>query len=760
MHIRIRILSILLSIAAFQACTRSAADYVRAGGEHLKAGRLEDAALNYRKALQASQENGEAFYGLGNVLRLQGKYREALAAFTRASELRPRMPEAHVAAADAAIALFVASGNRAEAVFEIATKSVQRLEQAAPDNYQTIRLNGQLALLNRRYNEAIELLSRAKAMEPRNRAATLPLVEALLGVHRNAEAEKVALETLEHHRTFSEMYDILFQIYMRTAREGQAQQVLERKLAADPENLSAGVQLAAFHAAAPGGTEKAEAVLARFVQNPKYPQADLQAGNMYMRVGQAALARKHFEAGLAQKNAFLNAYRSAVSALYWADGRQDEAIALVQAGAGENPKDLEARRLRGSYLLSRGRAADADIIISDYAAVLEADPNNHIVNYQLGRAWRLKRDNKSAVKYLQAAARAGSYLAPKLLLAEIHAESRNYVEALRNFDEILQIDKENNEVRVLRAVALRSLGREKDARAELQRVLRSQPGLRSAELEMAVLELTSGQPARAQALFARWHKPGSSQPHIAVGLAESLLAQKQYASAVDVLEKEAGTRNNDSSLRFAAAEAAERGGDIRRAISELESLSANPLVLVRLGQLRMRSGEQQKGLEDLRKAATLAPNDSKMQEALATGLHLTGRAPEAVPVYVLSLKLDPANAGAANNLAWLYADENSNLDEALKLARLAVQKAPDNPNYADTLAHVYARKNMHDSAVQVMRGVVTKNPEIASYRIHLATVLLDGGNKDEARTELAAASKGRLSTTQQAEVNRLLTLAR
>jgi tetratricopeptide (TPR) repeat protein len=726
----------------------------------MKAGRLEDAALNYRKALQASQDHGEAFYGLGNVLRLQGKYREALAAFARASELRPRMPEAHVAAADAAIALFVASGNRAEAVFEVATKSVQRLEQAAPDAYQTIRLKGQMALLNRQYEEAIDLLSRAKAMQPANRQATLPLVEALLGVHRNADAENLALETLEHHRTFSEMYDILFQIYMRTAREGQAQRVLERKLTTDPENLSAAVQLAAFHAAAPGGTEKAEAVLARYLQNPKYPQAHLQAGNMYMRVGQSGVARKHFEAGLAQKNASLNAYRSAVSALYWADGRQDEAIALVQAAANENPRDLEARRLRASYLLSRGREADADTIISDYTAVLETDTSNHIVNYQLGRAWRLKRDNKAALKYLQAAARAESYLAPKLLLAEIHAESGNYVEALRNLDEILRIDKENSAIRVLRAAALRSIGREKDARAELQRVLRSQPGLRSAELELAVLELTSGRPARAQELFARWHKSGSSQPHIAVGLAESLLAQKQYASAVGVLEKEATVRNNDSSLRFAAAEAAERGGDIRHAISELEPLSANPRVLVKLGQLRMRSGEQQKGIEDLRKAATLAPKDSKVQEALATALHLTGRAPEAVPVYVASLKLDPTNAGAANNLAWLYADQNNNLDEALRLARLAVQKEPDNPNYADTLAHVYARKNMHDSAVQVMRSVVTKNPRIAGYRIHLATVLLDGGNKDEARAELAAASRSRLSATEQAEVNKLLAAVR
>ena len=36
-----------------------------------------------------------------------------------------------------------------------------------------------------------------------------------------------------------------------------------------------------------------------------------------------------------------------------------------------------------------------------------------------------------------------------------------------------------------------------------------------------------------------------------------------------------------------------------------------------------------------------------------------------------------------------------NLDEALRLAQLAVQKQPDNASYADTLASVYSAKSMY-----------------------------------------------------------------
>src|SRR5207245_290610 len=145
----------------------------------------------------------------------------------------------------------------------------------------------------------------------------------------------------------------------------------------------------------------------------------LEAGNMYMRLNQRDAARKHFEVGVSAKSDLANRYRAALSALDWSEGKQEDAITLAAAAVAADPKDLEAHRLRGSYLLSRGKPADADTIIADYTVVLQTDSKNHIVNYQLGRAYQLKGDKQSALKYLQTADRASGYLAPKLALAEI-----------------------------------------------------------------------------------------------------------------------------------------------------------------------------------------------------------------------------------------------------------------------------------------------------------------------------------------------------
>jgi Flp pilus assembly protein TadD len=149
-----------------------------------------------------------------------------------------------------------------------------------------------------------------------------------------------------------------------------------------------------------------------------------------------------------------------------------------------------------------------------------------------------------------------------------------------------------------------------------------------------------------------------------------------------------------------------------------------------------------------------------VQLALATALHMAGRTSEARPVYLKALSVDHGNAAAANNLAYLYAAQKTNLDEALRLARLAVQKQPDNASYADTLASVYSATNMYDSAVQVMRTVVKKNPQSTEYRLQLARLLISSGKRHDANIELASVSKAGLNQAQQVELSQLLTEVR
>jgi len=69
-----------------------------------------------------------------------------------------------------------------------------------------------------------------------------------------------------------------------------------------------------------------------------------------------------------------------------------------------------------------------------------------------------------------------------------------------------------------------------------------------------------------------------------------------------------------------------------------------------------------------------------------------GKKTEAHEAYNKVLGIEPENALALNNLAYLNADSGQNLDQAMTFAQRAKQKAPDNPDVADTLGYVLLSK--------------------------------------------------------------------
>ena len=90
-------------------------------------------------------------------------------------------------------------------------------------------------------------------------------------------------------------------------------------------------------------------------------------------------------------------------------------------------------------------------------------------------------------------------------------------------------------------------------------------------------------------------------------------------------------------------------------------------------------------------------------------------------------------------LAFLLVDTGGALDEAQHLAEHTLQKAPKEPDYADTLGLVYLKKNLADSALQVFRNVVKRYPDNPGFRFHYGLALLESGQKAQAQAELESA---------------------
>lgn len=83
---------------------------------------------------------------------------------------------------------------------------------------------------------------------------------------------------------------------------------------------------------------------------------------------------------------------------------------------------------------------------------------------------------------------------------------------------------------------------------------------------------------------------------------------------------------------------------------------------------------------------------------------------EAITEYQASLKLDPKNWDTANNLAYLYAKNGTNLEEALNLAHRALSRNPESPEMLDTLSLVYLKMGRVAEARESILKAIARDP--------------------------------------------------
>jgi tetratricopeptide (TPR) repeat protein len=127
------------------------------------------------------------------------------------------------------------------------------------------------------------------------------------------------------------------------------------------------------------------------------------------------------------------------------------------------------------------------------------------------------------------------------------------------------------------------------------------------------------------------------------------------------------------------------------------------------------------------------PKNLAAQTMAAMIVHGQNKTSDARKRYEAILEADPNAAVAANNLAWLYAEEGDRLDEALRLARVALSRLPDNPEVNDTLGWIYIKRDLPGLAIPALEKSVEKAPDNASYHYHLAMALSKGGYGKRAR---------------------------
>jgi Flp pilus assembly protein TadD len=135
------------------------------------------------------------------------------------------------------------------------------------------------------------------------------------------------------------------------------------------------------------------------------------------------------------------------------------------------------------------------------------------------------------------------------------------------------------------------------------------------------------------------------------------------------------------------------------------------------------------------------PDSEELHMLLASAQSEQGEIDLAMAAYETTLRLNPRNLLAANNLAVLLADRKgdpSSLQRAFALSRDFEKEAP-HPLFIDTLGWVRFRMGQPEEAIRLMKDAVAKSPDMAVLNYHLGMALFQSGKRTEARTYLSKA---------------------
>ena len=125
--------------------------------------------------------------------------------------------------------------------------------------------------------------------------------------------------------------------------------------------------------------------------------------------------------------------------------------------------------------------------------------------------------------------------------------------------------------------------------------------------------------------------------------------------------------------------------------------------------------------------------------------------------YEQSMRMDPNNALALNNLAYLISQNNGDLDQALTYATRAKQRLPGHPEINDTLGWIYLKKNLTDNAVDTFKTLVVQAAAQPDLSLPLRDGALQKGDRENAKKECQAALADTPAKDQEQEIRQLMT---
>jgi len=755
-------ISVCILIAVFACgCSKSARSYIERGNQLYDAGKFEDAALNYRNAIKKDSQSGDAYYRLSLALIKLNQGVEAYQDLSRAVTLNPDNADAKVELATLCLAVYARDSRHPAVLYNQAKSLTDQLLAKNPNSAEGLRLKGAIALIDNRPSEAAESLRRALVIAPNSMQVKTDLAEALLKDNRLEEGERVAKEAIAKHPQYAPPYDLLYAFYLAQRRESDAEAVLKLRIANNPNDSAPVLRLAAQYFRQQKAAD-AENLLNTLLERRKtIPQADLLVGDFHMLVRNYEKALADYERGGSLDKPHEIIYRGRQASTLVAMGRIDQGLKTLDSMLSTDPKNQFARTLKAEVLTRVGGDANLTTAVALATDLAKEAPNDARIQMIAGRAFLAKRDLESAaVRFRQAATVDRQLVAPRLALAQIALERRNYTSVLENAAAALAIQPSDPNARLFRIIGLTGSGSFAQAKLEAEQLAQGTKDAPPVEMELGIIALRQKNYAEAERHFQKLYHEGDTNLYPLAGLVNTYVGEHQSDRALQLAEaelKRAPQSNARAALMIATAEAA---GKPDVAMAELQKLAdQNPKsadIQIRIGDFQRRHGNFAGALQAFQRAREIDPQYKGLDRTIGIIQDESGKTTEAIASYRKALAQVPDDPIVLNNLAFLLIQTGGDLNEALRLATAASRKSPNTPPIEDTLAWIHIKRGNSEAMIPILSRLIQKDPANAGYRYHYAVALFQKGDRTTAKHELETALSDKPPKQMEGDIRNLL----
>jgi tetratricopeptide (TPR) repeat protein len=731
---RITRVAIVVAVCAHVACAGDpvarAREYVASGDKYTAEGKTAEAIVQYRNAVQQQPRSGEARYKLAEAYARSDDPLRAFQEYLHAADL---MPEHRDAQTKAITALLLARR------FEEAKVRAERLVERNPqDGDALVMLANSLAGLNN-LESAIKQVEEAITLdpsEPRRRAA-LGAIYLAQGDARLAEQSFKRALTLKPDD--EQVLLALGNFYWSVGRINEAETMFSRAQQGAPDSIEPNRALATLYAST-GRMPKAEPFLKRAVSLSPGVRPQLALADYYVTINRTRDAEEILNQLLKQPDGVSEA-KSRLAALDYERGDKDKAYARLDEVLRDDSKNLRARLLKVQLLVKDSRSDEA---ATESTRALESDPSSAAAHYVRGVMLEAKGDRVSARREYNEVLRLNPRaVAAQVRLSDISLQDGTVDLAVQFASQALHDDPSNDDARMKLARALLARRDLDGAQKEVAALLTRYPSSAAVQTMGGLLKTQQRDFAAARLAFNR---ALDRKPHSAEALA-GMLAVDIATSNVDQsrarIEKSVAALPDDPELLIVSARAALVQRDWARAEQSLRHVikvdAGNLMAYAMLGTAYANQGKLDEARQEF---AQLADRDKTSVAAVtmvAVIFHTQNRLDETKTWYERALKIDSAAPVAANNLAWITAQEQGDLDRALQLATLAAGRLPKNPEVNDTLGWVRFRRQEYAEAITALKRSVEEDPSNPTYLYHLGLAHARAGQAEEARQSLKRA---------------------